>query len=816
MVKLKYNNRKGAKMKKVFSEWFRIDLHIHTDKSKETKNGDYKGSFSITTLKQKLKHENVQIFSLTDHNIINLQAYKEYYESYNSENDPLLLLGVELDIEGSTKTYHTLIVFNHSDYDSAERISKTLEDKYAERGIIDKKQRQLTLDDIVTIFKKEDFFFIPHAGNASKNIVSGNRDKILETEEMLILMQSALEKVTDEEIKEHYQVGFDRVLNNNFKDRNDIAYINFSDNHNCEKYPDAHFGENTHIFYYIKGAKSYESIRLAFIDPASRIKSQEEYDKIKFFNNKIEKLRITNESDISNTELFFSPHLNTIIGGRSSGKSLLLWLLGNVVDGIPNLNTDKYSIEIDNVSIKAKNDSEYTSRTSLSNNIIYIQQGEITDYFEKKELSSLATKTGKKDDYDRITTKFYEKKTTLLNTIEQLSLIYKETFDDFNQQKIFILHKSDIDNILCKDYAIKFTPEISLQNIENLKKDLTLLETTIDSITAILKIDYLHLTDNEKEKLQETITLLTDKTKFVKILIDKLRKFDLLKERINEIVTTFNTKLSTGATKKHVSNINIKNLKLAIKERFSISKRLSYITNNIQNFSYQYQESLSLSSEISLVREIREKEKILERIKDGLLIPDQNSNKSLYVHLLNLVWKSDKYSIKNYSNNTPENFKKKLFKQIEDINDYIEHPIDYLQYSDGQTSEKRSPGYNSEQYLKIILKSPNNTTIFIDQPEDNLGSNFITNELVPIIRDIKNNKQIFFVTHNPSIVVYGDAEAVILAENRENKISYKQLILEDKDSQEIICNTLDGGQYIFYNRFNKYDIHRLQLKEKNQ
>ena len=310
--------------------------------------------------------------------------------------------------------------------------------------------------------------------------------------------------------------------------------------------------------------------------------------------------------------------------------------------------------------------------------------------------------------------------------------------------------------------------------------------------------------------------MLTDKTKFVKILIDKLRKSDLLKERINEIVTTFNTKLSTGATKKHVSNINIKNLKLAIKERFSISKRLSYITNNIQNFSYQYQESLSLSSEISLVREIREKEKILERIKDGLLIPDQNSNKSLYVHLLNLVWKSDKYSIKNYSNNTPENFKKKLFKQIEDINDYIEHPIDYLQYSDGQTSEKRSPGYNSEQYLKIILKNPNNTTIFIDQPEDNLGSNFITNELVPIIRDIKNNKQIFFVTHNPSIVVYGDAEAVILAENRENKISYKQLILEDKDSQEIICNTLDGGQYIFYNRFNKYDIHRLQLKEKNQ
>ncbi len=802
-------------MEKKFSEWFRIDLHIHTDKSKETKNNDYEGSFSITTLKQKLKHEQVQIFSLTDHNIINLEAYKEYYENYNSETDPLLLLGVELDILGSTKPYHTLIIFNHSDYDSAQAISKKLEDKYSEKGITDKKQRQLTLDDIVTIFKKEDFFFIPHAGNASKNIVSGNRDKILKTEEMLILMQSALEKVTDEEIKEHYQVGFDRVLNNNFKDRNDIAYINFSDNHNCDKYPDAHFGENTHIFYYIKGAKSYESIRLAFIDPASRIKSQEEYDKINFFNNKIEKLRISNEPNISNTELFFSPHLNTIIGGRSSGKSLLLWILGNVVDGIPNLNRDKYSIKLNNLSIKAKNDSKYTAKTSLANSIIYIQQGEITDYFEKKELSSLAIKAGKKDEYDCITAKIHEKKTSLSNILEQLSLIYKETFDDFNLQKIFILHKSDIDNILCKDYAIQFTPEIPLHNIENLKKDLSLLETTITSITTIMEIDYLYLTVNEKEKLNETINLLTEKTKFIQRLIDKIKKTDLLKDRINKIIADLNTNLSTGATKKHISNTNIKNLKLAIRKRFSVSKKLNYITNNIQQFSYQYQESLPLSSEISLVRETREKEKILDRIEDGLLIPENASNRSLYVHLLNLIWESEKFSIKNYSSNAPEHFKKKIFKQIEDINDYIEKPIDYLKYSDGQTSEKRSPGYNSEQYLKIILQSPNNSTIIIDQPEDNLGSNFITNELVPIIREIKKDKQIFFVTHNPSIVVYGDAEAIILAENKENKISYKHLILEDKDSQEIICNTLDGGQYIFYNRFNKYDIHRLQLKESN-
>ncbi len=28
-----------------FSNWFRIDLHIHTDKSRQTKENDYQGNF---------------------------------------------------------------------------------------------------------------------------------------------------------------------------------------------------------------------------------------------------------------------------------------------------------------------------------------------------------------------------------------------------------------------------------------------------------------------------------------------------------------------------------------------------------------------------------------------------------------------------------------------------------------------------------------------------------------------------------------------------------------------------------------------------
>ena len=80
---------------KPYSDFLRLDLHIHTDKSKETKENDYKGNFSVQTLYDKMTENHVGILSLTDHNIINVEAYTEYYGTYTGEEDPLLLIGVE-------------------------------------------------------------------------------------------------------------------------------------------------------------------------------------------------------------------------------------------------------------------------------------------------------------------------------------------------------------------------------------------------------------------------------------------------------------------------------------------------------------------------------------------------------------------------------------------------------------------------------------------------------------------------------------------------------------------------------------------------
>ena len=66
-------------------------------------------------------------------------------------------------------------------------------------------------------------------------------------------------------------------------------------------------------------------------------------------------------------------------------------------------------------------------------------------------------------------------------------------------------------------------------------------------------------------------------------------------------------------------------------------------------------------------------------------------------------------------------------------------------------------------------------------------------------------------TH-PALVVYGDAEAIILARNNDNIITYEQIKLEDETAQKEICSVLDGGEYIFDNRARKYNIQKLLHK----
>lgn len=796
-----------------YSDWLRIDLHIHTSKSKETKNGDYKGIFDVSTLKSKLIKNEVKIFSLTDHNIINIEAYQEYYNSC-TDDDPLLLIGVELDIEGDKNTYHSLLIFNAFTIDEAIEISTKLENKYGELKL-DNFLRKLNFEQINELFHDKEFFFIPHA-DSHKSIVNAYND-VKFTQHMVLLMSSAVEKVSSEETKRKYNNGFDLRLTESFRNKEDIPYINFSDNHNIYKYPCIHKGDGDiqHSFYYLKGNKSYETIRLAFIDPQSRIKSQAEFNSLNKTLNTIDKLKIESHKYFTQNELFFSPHLNVIIGGRSSGKSLLMYLIGKNIDSVDTVERDKDYKDFhgEHISIKSKRDDAYKEKTVIDK-LIYINQSDIVDYFEKNNLKELAEKSNKKSEYNEAKTKFVEHKDELKLIIQEMINKYKD-IQEYDVKK-FELHKKDINSVHSSSYTINLNIESFKTINEAIISELNNIRELIDSLVQNLALfndnKHIEINETEKETIKAFQSLIDEKLALVKIKQKNKNRIEIFLSKVQENIQESNSTLSEESQQKTLSKNSIKSLVENIKEHFLKYARLKETTKRIESFDYSKQEVIVIDENITLVLEVLKNEEI--QLKDTILdsIKSPISASSIYINLFQLL--NSELQVKTYGGNKSESFSKKIDSILSELFNLIENSKDYLTYNDGKTSKDSSPGLNSEKYLGVLLKNSKNKIIFIDQPEDNLGNKFISEELVKTIREIKFKNQLFLVTHNPSIVVYGDAENIIIAENSENKISYKQIVLEDVASQKEICSILDGGEYIFDNRAKKYNIQRI-LKSNN-
>ena len=92
-----------------------------------------------------------------------------------------------------------------------------------------------------------------------------------------------------------------------------------------------------------------------------------------------------------------------------------------------------------------------------------------------------------------------------------------------------------------------------------------------------------------------------------------------------------------------------------------------------------------------------------------------------------------------------------------------------------------------------MLSSKSNAPLIIDQPEDNLNSEFIYHSLVPVLRMAKEIRQIIVVTHNANITVLGDAEQIIVHKSTAER---GQIVsrgsIDDPENREAACNILEG------------------------
>lgn len=120
---------------------------------------------------------------------------------------------------------------------------------------------------------------------------------------------------------------------------------------------------------------------------------------------------------------------------------------------------------------------------------------------------------------------------------------------------------------------------------------------------------------------------------------------------------------------------------------------------------------------------------------------------------------------------------------------------------------KLSLGQQQSVLLALMLSSKSNAPLIIDQPEDNLDSEFIYHSLVPVLRLAKERRQIIIVTHNANIAVLGDAEQIIVLKSTSEKgMIVSRGSIDDPTTREAACNILEGAKEAFQRRAKIYGI----------
>ena len=127
-----------------------------------------------------------------------------------------------------------------------------------------------------------------------------------------------------------------------------------------------------------------------------------------------------------------------------------------------------------------------------------------------------------------------------------------------------------------------------------------------------------------------------------------------------------------------------------------------------------------------------------------------------------------------------------------------------------QPLDELSTGQKATAVLLLLLLE-SDAPLIVDQPEDDLDNRFITEGVVPRMREEKRRRQFIFATHNANIPVLGDAELILgitpSGEAEGGRASIRPEHVGSIDApavRELVEDILEGGKDAFETRRRKY------------
>ena len=117
-----------------------------------------------------------------------------------------------------------------------------------------------------------------------------------------------------------------------------------------------------------------------------------------------------------------------------------------------------------------------------------------------------------------------------------------------------------------------------------------------------------------------------------------------------------------------------------------------------------------------------------------------------------------------------------------------------------------SPGQKTAAILAFLL-SHGTEPMLLDQPEDDLDNHLIYDLIVHQLRENKQRRQLLVVTHNPNIVVNGDAELIFPMEQKNGRCIFVEPpgpgSMQSRGVRDEVCRVMEGGRSAFEKRYRR-------------
>lgn len=668
--------------------------------------------------------------------------------------------------------------------------------------------------------------------------------------------------------------------------------------HGCDAHTNAKlFEPDNQRYCWIKSDPSFNGLKQVLYEPKDRVRISPLMPEEKSNYHVIDRI-VIDDPDFSPEPIHFNDKLSCIIGGKSTGKSILLHNLALTIDKNQVEEKTEKSKTKTRVLTKVKvfwKDGEVneTGVQNDSHKIVYIPQtylNQLSDENEEKtEIDSIIEEIILQNDNARISheqmlKEIREYKPSLDKRIYDAVQINEE-IQSIKKEMAEIGSRAGIEKQLD---GLKKQKEIESKELSISEEDISKYDTAVSELT---KLNVQLQTIENDISIVDSIVSVVIPVETDKAMSDDVRKdisdaVSMIKEKADELWKEYKLKIiQKYQTKREKTVTDMRNCEIVVdelKEQVESNEAIAELSKRIQEEEQRLlifrdydrkidEKSEELNEIISdLVQTFKRYDDIQERyaasvngegssLNEGseltfsVLIPFRTEAFCQRIKQLfdNRVLKSKKdiinvedFNIDQFDETALEKLIKaclnqtipfsKSFTPESALRSILDnwYNVTYNVKMGDDLIDEMSPGKKALVLLKLLISlAESKSPILIDQPEDDLDNKSISDDLITFIKKKKIERQIIVVTHNANVVVSGDAEQVIVANQQGNttpnnkfRFEYRTGSIEDDlpvydDSgtiihgilnaqgiQQHICDILEGGEKAFAKRKNKYNI----------